>query len=55
MSLWGYRQVGPEVGVIVCTFEKANTLINRLVEQQQLGRISCIVVDELHMVREQGG
>ena len=43
--------VGLEVGVIVCTIEKANTLINRLIEQQQLGAISCVVVDELHMVR----
>ena len=43
--------IGPETGVIVCTFEKANTLINRLIEQQQLGGISCVVVDELHMVR----
>ncbi len=43
--------IGPETGVIVCTFEKANTLINRLIDQQQLGRISCVVVDELHMVR----
>ena len=43
--------IGPEVGVIVCTFEKANTLINRLIDQQQLGRVACVVVDELHMVR----
>ena len=43
--------LGPEVGVVVCTFEKANTRINRLIDQQQLGCISCVVVDELHMVR----
>ena len=42
--------IGLEVGVIVCTIEKANTLINRLIEQQQLSAISCVVVDELHMV-----
>ena len=34
----------------VCTIEKANTLVNRLLEQGGLGQLSCIVVDELHMV-----
>ncbi|KAK9836945.1 hypothetical protein WJX81_001769 [Elliptochloris bilobata] len=38
------------VGAIVCTFEKANGLMCRLLEEEALGQLSCIVVDELHMV-----
>ena len=44
-------ELGPQVGVVVCTFENANKHVNRLIDQQQLGRIACVVVDELHMVR----
>ncbi|PRW44411.1 helicase and polymerase-containing TEBICHI isoform X1 [Chlorella sorokiniana] len=41
-------------GVIVCTIEKANIIINRMLEDQTLGLLSCLVVDELHMVGEDG-
>ena len=37
-------------GVIVCTIEKANNLINRMSEERCLSSLSCVVVDELHMV-----
>ncbi|EFN55218.1 hypothetical protein CHLNCDRAFT_52598 [Chlorella variabilis] len=40
-------------GVIVCTIEKANIIINRMLEDQSLGLLSCLVVDELHMVGEE--
>ena len=36
---------------MVCTIEKANTLINRMLEEDALHKLSCVVVDELHMVR----
>ena len=44
---------GPSTGVIVCTIEKANTLINRLLEDSQIGELSCVVIDELHMVGDE--
>ncbi|CAL1548671.1 unnamed protein product, partial [Lymnaea stagnalis] len=38
------------VDVAVCTIEKGNGLINRLMEEGKLGDLGAVVVDELHMV-----
>ena len=46
-----FGPVTDAVGAVVCTYEKANGLVNRLLEEESLGDLSCIVVDELHMVR----
>ncbi|KAK9815292.1 hypothetical protein WJX72_001157 [[Myrmecia] bisecta] len=36
--------------VAVCTIEKANVAINKLILEGRLGELCCVVIDEMHMV-----
>ncbi|XP_043217942.1 DNA polymerase theta-like [Amphibalanus amphitrite] len=39
-----------KVDVAICTIEKANNLVNRLMEDGCLHRVGCVVADELHLL-----
>ncbi|KAL8244776.1 hypothetical protein R6Q59_011034 [Mikania micrantha] len=42
-----------DTSVAICTIEKANSLLNRLLEEGRLSEVGIIVIDELHMVGDQ--
>lgn len=41
-----------DAGAVVCTIERANLLVNRLLAAGELDTLCCCVVDELHMVAD---
>lgn len=41
-----------EESIAVCTIEKSNLIINRLIEEGKLDELCIIVIDELHMMSE---
>ena len=44
---FGKAQIG------VCTIEKANIIVNRMMEQNELSQIGCVVLDEMHMLGDE--
>ncbi len=41
----------PGVDIAICTIEKANSLINRIIEEKTYFDISFFIIDEFHLVR----
>ena len=39
--------------IAICTMEKANALVNRLMAEAQMNQIGIVVADELHMLGDQ--
>lgn len=46
----GGSSLPKDTSVAVCTIEKANSLVNKLLEEGRLSELCIIVIDELHMV-----
>lgn len=39
--------------LILCTVEKANQLINKIIETKQMHKICALAVDELHLIGDE--
>lgn len=52
----GYHPPGgfESVDLAVCTIEKANSIVNRLLEQSALTTLGLVVVDEAHLISDPG-
>lgn len=50
----GYTAPGgfESADIAICTIEKANAIINRLLEQQNIDAIGMVVVDEVHLISD---
>lgn len=52
----GYTPPGgfESVDVAILTIEKANSIVNKLLEQKKINQIGLIVVDEVHLISDPG-
>lgn len=52
----GYTPPGgfDSINVAICTIEKANSIVNKLLEQGKLEDIGTVVVDEVHLISDPG-
>lgn len=42
----------PGVDIAICTIEKANSLMNKVIEEKLFFDISFFIIDEFHLVNE---
>ena len=40
------------IDLAICTIEKANAIVNKLLEQEKLSDVGVIVIDEIHMISD---
>ncbi|XP_073817747.1 DNA polymerase theta isoform X2 [Musca autumnalis] len=52
----GYTPPGgfDSINVAICTIEKANSIVNKLLEHGKLDEIGTVVVDEVHLISDPG-
>lgn len=50
----GYHPAGgfESIDLAICTIEKANAIVNKLLEQEKLSDVGVIVIDEIHMISD---
>ncbi|KAL7035501.1 hypothetical protein ACKWTF_008409 [Chironomus riparius] len=48
----GYQPGFDALNLIICTIEKANSIINKLLEQNKLEELGMIVIDEIHLISD---
>lgn len=50
----GYHPPGgfESIDLAVCTIEKANSIVNRLLEQDKLSEVGMVVIDEVHLISD---
>ena len=46
------QQLGDDVELAVCTIEKANIIVNQLIDQQRKHQLIMIVIDEIHLISD---
>ncbi|EFA81654.1 hypothetical protein PPL_05648 [Heterostelium album PN500] len=49
-GIQGVIPVPPGNGIVVCTIEKANIIVNQMIEDKRMSEIGTVVIDELHMI-----
>ena len=44
----------PNENIAVCSYEKGNSAVNKLVSSGSVDKLCCVIVDEFHMMADEG-